>query len=205
MDSFTPAPAPPRIYYYHWLAYWRWVAAIGALLLVSLASLALWPPLGAGLLAFCLTLGAALYRWRSWHTLTFLPDGRLVRRRGLGGYTHDMITLFGVITPSQIPAVGRLLDVGSVHLGIPGPDIHIRHIGDFEAFCRDMCSSQSADEGGNQQQTVQVVFVWPQGPGNNGEPQAVRQPPEIAAPRTEPPEFLVTVEPMYNQESRWHG
>ncbi len=197
MDSLSPVPTSLRIYYHHWLAYWRPLTGIAVPLALGMVALALWPPLGAGLLAFGLTLGAALYLWRSWHTLTFLPDGRLVRRRGLGGCVHDVITLFGVITPYQMPGLGRLLDVGSVHLGIPGPDVHIRHIANFDAFCRDLFSSQEPPKGGPQQQTVQVIFIWPQDPGN-GRPQAVDLSPE-------PPEFMVVQERTYDSGFPWYG
>lgn len=205
MDRFTPVPPPPRIYYHHWLAYWRLLAGLALLLLLGLASLALWPPLGAGLLAFTLTVGAALHLWRSWHTLTFLPDGRLVRRRGVGGCIHDVITLFGVITPYQMPVVGRLLDVGSVHLGIPGPDIHIRHIGNFEAFCRDLFTSEEPQDGATQQQTVQVMFFWPQDPGNGRAQAAYHPPPGIPAPPEEPPASVVVPEGASGPGARWRG
>lgn len=192
MNRFAPVPASSRIYYHHWLAYWKSLAAIASLLVLGVAGLIVSPPLGAGLLAFSLVVGAALCLWRSWHTLTFLHDGRLVRRRGLGGCAQDVISLFGVITPYQVPVVGRWLDVGSVHLGIPGPDIHIRHIGDFRTFCAQLFSGaqQQEERAGT---SVQIVLVCPPAPAA-GQQWAVRPPPEIPAPRPEPPHVYVVEE-----------
>lgn len=201
MNRFTPVPASSRIYYHHWLAYWKPLAAIASLLVLGMAGLMLWPLVGAGMLAFSLVVGAALHLWRSWHTLTFLDDGRLVRRRDVGGCAQDVISLFGVITPYQIPVVGRWLDAGSVHLGIPGPDIHIRHIGNFRAFCTQLFSSVQQEE--RSQTSVQVVLVWPPVPGDNRQ-WAVHPPPQIPAPRPEPPNIYVMAEEASELESWLH-
>ena len=123
------------VFRHHWLAYWQsltvvaWLVVLGLLLGIALGP---WPGVVLGSIALSIAVRDYLL-WR-WQTFTFTPDNRLIRRRGVLGLTEDMISLFGVITPYRIPLLSSLLDVGSVHLGVPGPDIHIKYIADFTAF-----------------------------------------------------------------------
>jgi hypothetical protein len=131
-----PGPRESETYRYHWLSYWRALSIIALLIVLGSAAILASPTMG--LILWVLALAGLVNVWlrRTWHSLYFTPDGRLIRRRGILGCTHDIITLFGVITPYQVPFVGHWLDVGSVHMGIPGPDEHIHHISPFAQFYR---------------------------------------------------------------------
>jgi hypothetical protein len=136
MDSLREVPASVQVYRYHWLAFWKALAGVSFLLVLSIAGFLFYLPLGLVLLTLALIGAVTIYLSWSHHTLTFTPSSRLVRRRGFLGCTEDVISLFGTITPYQVPALGWWLDVGSVYLGIPGPDIHIRHVAHFGSFHR---------------------------------------------------------------------
>jgi hypothetical protein len=164
MNDRFYTPASPT-FHPHWLAYWQALAVIALLIVVGFLGLLLWPPLGLFLWGLALggAIGTYLY-WR-WHFYVFTTDKRLIRQRGILGCASDVITLFGVITPYQTPLLGEWLDVGSVHLGIPGPDIRLRHIAHFREFC----SYLVVDEPPARDPPVQVFIQMPplpyDGPG----------------------------------------
>jgi hypothetical protein len=89
---------------------------------------------GLALLMLALIVAVSTYYHWSWHWLNITPDGRLVYCYGLFATRQDIISLFGVVTPHQTPILGPLLNVGSVYLGIPGPDSQIHYIANFRAF-----------------------------------------------------------------------
>lgn len=168
MNDLASIPTTGRVYHYHWLAYWQALAVIAMSSVLGVGALVFAPPLGAGLLAFSGILIGALCLWRAWNFLAFHPDGRLVRYHGLARSTQDVISLIGIITPFQLPWLGRWLDVGSVHLNILGQHMVIRHVADFQAFCNDLFAvAQQLQQ--PVQQNVQVLFHW------------------YAAPDTDPP------------------
>jgi hypothetical protein len=138
MDDLPVALASPQVYRYHWLAFWKPLASISFLLVLGVSGLVVWFPLGLGFLTLALVGAVSICLFWSWHTFTFTPDNRLIRQRGFLGSTKDVISFFGVVTPYLIPVLGRWLDVGNVYLSLPGPDIHIRYIGNFEAFYRQL-------------------------------------------------------------------
>jgi hypothetical protein len=133
MEDYAQANPSP-VFHHHWLAYWKLLAMTCLLAVLGSISVLMWAPLGTGLLMLAAATAAGIYLYWAWHTFTFTDDNRLIRRRGVFGCTEDVITLFGVLTPYEIPILGKMLNAGSVHLGIPGPDIHIRHIANFDAF-----------------------------------------------------------------------
>jgi hypothetical protein len=130
-DYHVPASS---VFHHHWLAYWKPLAVACSLAVLGLVCLLIWTPLGMGFLTLAAVIVVEVYLFWTWHTFTFTDDNRLIRRRGFLGCIKDVITLFGVLTPYEVPILGKMLNVGSVHLGIPGPDIHIRHIAKFDAF-----------------------------------------------------------------------
>ncbi len=159
MNDFAPIPTTARVYQYHWLAYWQALAVIAVSSILGVGALVFAPPLGAGLLAFSAVLIGALCLWRSWNFLAFHPDGRLVRYHGLDHSHQNVISLIGIITPYQLPWLGRWLDVGSVHLNILGQHMVIRHVADFQAFCNDLFAvARQAQQ--PVQQNMQVLFHW---------------------------------------------
>lgn len=134
MNDLSTATTSPRVYRYHWLAFWKPLAGIALLVVLGVGAILVWLPVGLGLLALALIGAASLYLYWSWHTFAFTPDDRLILRRGVDGSIKDVISLFGVVVPYQIPVLGPWLDVGSVSLSPFGRSIHIRHIAHFEAF-----------------------------------------------------------------------
>ena len=156
MNDWGGAPTG-QIFYHHWLAYWKLLCGAALLVVLGLVVGLAWPLLGLGLLGLAASSAMSIYLYRTWHTLTFLEDGRLVRRRGFFGNAEDVITLFGVVTPYCIPVLGRRLNAGSVHLGIPGPDIHIRHIANFAAFYRQLVHSAQQ---GQRDPGPQVIHIY---------------------------------------------
>jgi len=160
MDDRFPTSSP-QIYRHHWLAFWKPLSVISLLLVLSIGGFRVYFPVGVILLALALTIGISVYLCWSWHTYTFTPDNRLIRRRGAFGCSTDIISLFGTITPYQIPFLGRLLDVGSVRLRIAGPDEHIRHIANFASFCRQLI--EGAQQNSQPSPHVQVIIQLPYG------------------------------------------
>lgn len=155
-----------RTYRYHPLAFWKGLAGAALMLVLGTGGILLWTPLGLGLWAVAHATVVGVYHCWKWHTLTFTPDNRLIRRRGFLGCTQDLVSLFGRITPSQVPVLGQWLDVGSVYLGIPGPDLDIRHVSSFMSFRnRLICGArqQQASHRGSQLAgpVVQVIVVVP--------------------------------------------
>jgi hypothetical protein len=156
-----PEPRESETYRYHWVFYWRVLSIVS--LLIVLGAMAIPPALGAGLILWGLALTVSVGIWihRSWYSITLTEDGRMVRRGGFFGCTHDIINLWGVITPYEIPIVGRWLDVGSVHLGIPGPDLHIRHITPFSVFYRRLVYGTQRQEDHRGGSPIQVFVQYP--------------------------------------------
>jgi hypothetical protein len=105
-------------FHLHWLNYWKSLAMACLLAVLTPIGLLAWLPLGIGCLVLATVLAAGVYLDWTWNTFGFTDDGRLIRRRGVFGCTRDIITLFGVLTPYQIPGLGEALDVGSVQLGV---------------------------------------------------------------------------------------
>jgi len=136
MNDLSTATTSPRVYHYHWLAFWKPMAVIGLLVVLGVGAILVWLPVGLGLLALALALigAVSLYLYWSRHTFAFTPDNRLILRRGVLGSTIEVTSLFGVVVSYQIPVLGPRLDVGSVRLSPFGRSIHIRHIAHFEAF-----------------------------------------------------------------------
>ena len=157
MNGRIFTPGSQEVFRHHWFAFWRHLAAIALLLALGLGTLWIWP----GLMLFCFSLALiwtlSLYLYWRWHTLTFTEDNRLVRRRGFVGSTEDIISLFPLITPYQMPVIGQWFNVGSVNLGIPGPDVHIRHIANFEAF-RNQLVYGTQQQGSQPGAAVQVII-----------------------------------------------
>lgn len=122
----------------HWLAFWRRFLGIALLVGMGLLGFVVWVPLGFIFWAMAAASGVSIYLEWSWNTCTFTADRRLIRRRGFMGCARDIISLFGTITPYQIPILGQWLDMGSVELRIPGQGqiVYIRHIAHFQEFCR---------------------------------------------------------------------
>lgn len=127
-------PVSPQVFHYHWLAYWKRLGVISWLLLLGLGGILVWPLLGLGLLVLAVIVAVSLYLHWSWHTFGFTPDNRLILQHGVCGSTKDVISLFGIVTPHQIPVLGPWLDVGSVHLSPFGRELDLQHIANFEAF-----------------------------------------------------------------------
>jgi hypothetical protein len=180
MDDLPVALASPQVYRYHWLAFWKHFSLISLLLVLSLGGFRFWFPLGLILVALALIGAVSIYLCRSWHTLAFTSDNRLIRRRGFRGRTADVISLFGTITSYQTPVLGQLLDMGGVYLGIAGPDIHIRHIANFASFYRQLAQGADRQERQFSPLPVQVIiqlpparharrgwpdYLFPEGPG----------------------------------------
>lgn len=142
-----PEPRESETYRYHWLFYWQVLSIVCLLLVLGAVAVLAAPSAGLVLWGLALTVFVGIWLHWSWHSITFTQDARMVRRGGVFGCTYDIINLWGVITPYEIPIVGSWLDVGSVHLGIPGPDLHVRHITPFSAFYRRLvCGAQQREE-----------------------------------------------------------
>ena len=161
MDSLREGSASVQVYRYHWLAFWNALAGVSFLLVLSIAGFLLYLPLGLVLLTLALIGAMTIYLSWSHHTLTFTPSNCLVRRRGFLGCTEDVISLFGTITPYQIPVLGRWLDVGSVYLGIPGPDAHIRYVAHFGSFHRRLVYGAQQQASRSSPSPVQIVIQLP--------------------------------------------
>ncbi len=155
--SFTSTQ--PESYHYHWLAFWRPLAAVVLLAMLSIGGSWVWLPLGLGFLALALIGAMSLYLHWSWHTFTFTADNRLIRRRGFLGCTEDVISLFGIVTPYQIPVLGRCLDIGNVHLRVAGSSLHVRHIAHFQAFCGQLTHSIRRQE--ERPAPTSIYFIVP--------------------------------------------
>ncbi len=156
-----PEPRESETFRYHWVFYWR-VLSIASLLTV-LGAVAIRAVPGAGLVLWGLALAVLVGIWlhRRWHRITLTDDGRMIRWGGFFGCTRDIINLWGVITPYEIPIVGRWLDVGSVHLGIPGPDLHICHITPSANFYRRLVYGTQRQEGRDRGSPVQIFIQYP--------------------------------------------
>ena len=79
--------------------------------------------------------------YRTWHSYYFTDDHRLVYQHGFLGRHTDVFTLFGRITQTQLPFLGKWLDVGDVNLGTVGPDLYLQYIGQFDDFRRFLMAS----------------------------------------------------------------
>lgn len=158
-------------FHHHWWAYRKPVATSCLLAAIGSAAVLLRLPLGVVFLAMGVAGWAGIYLFWTWHTLTFTQDHRLIRRRGICGSAEDVITLFGVITPYQTPFLGRALDVGSVHLGIPGPNIHIKHIASFAAFYQQLLYGAQQQQRAAEPPVIQVFFQMPPMPYGAGNQQ----------------------------------
>jgi hypothetical protein len=154
----------PQVYHHHWLAFWKPLAGISFLLVLSIGGALVSLPLGLSLVILALIGAVSVYLAWSWHTFTFTAGNRLVRRRGFLGCTKDAITLFGVVTPYQIPVLGQWLDMGNVYLGLPGPDIHIRYIAHFTAFYRRLIHGAQQQGSHSDSPPVQVIVQLPPSP-----------------------------------------
>lgn len=152
------------VFRHHWLAYWKHLATTALLIALGPGGLLLWPPLGIALVVMALINAAGIYLSWMWHTFTFTEDNRLVRRRGPVGNARDVITLFGVITPYQIPFLGEWLDVGSIYLGIPGPNIHIHHIANFAEFYHRLYQGARPPGHDPDPPPIHIVLQWPDAP-----------------------------------------
>jgi len=148
-------------FHHHWLAYWKPLAMACLLAVLGSVGMLLWAPLGMGFLTLAAAIAVGVYLFWTWHTFTFTEDNRLIRRRGFFKCAEDVISLFGVITPYWIPILGKMLNAGNVYLGIPGPDIHIRHIANFDAFYRRLIYGAQQQERGPEPPVVQVFFQMP--------------------------------------------
>jgi hypothetical protein len=160
MEDYSQAYFPPT-FHHHCLAYWKPLATTCLLTALGFVSMLVWMPLGLVFLTMAAAGVAGIYLFWAWHTFTFTEDSRLIRRRGLFGCAEDVITLFGVLTPYQIPILGKMLNVGSVHLGIPGPNIHIRHVADFDAFHERLVCGTQQQQRFSDPPVVQVFFQMP--------------------------------------------
>ena len=129
------------VYRPHWLAYWRLVAATIVLSTLGLAGLAVSVPVALLALGLAAACAVSICLYRTWHFYYFTDDRRLVYRHGFLGRHTDVFTLFGRITQTQMPFLGKWLDVGDVNLGTVGPDLYVRHIGQFEDFRRFLMAS----------------------------------------------------------------
>ena len=145
----------PLTFRHHWLAYWKPFVGIGLLAALGTAAMFLWMPLGLALNVLAILVGLATYCSWAWHTIAFTDDNRLIYRHGPFGVSHSFISLIGTVTTHQVPLLGQWLDVGSVHLGVPGPDTTIRYIAHFSAFCRRLAYSRS-EQRGSERVSVQV-------------------------------------------------
>ena len=160
MNDWHRMPAS-ETFHHHWLAFWKPLAMTCLLVVLSSISTLVWVPLGIGLLTLAAIVAVGIYLFWTWHTFTFTEDNRLIRRRGFFKCAEDVISLFGVITPYWIPILGKILNVGSVYLGIPGADIHIRHIANFDAFYERLVSSAQEQQRAPDPPLVQVFFQMP--------------------------------------------
>jgi hypothetical protein len=170
---------PRQVHRYHWLAFWRQLAFISLLVVAGVAALLAEPYVGLALLAVAVVASGALYLHWSWTCFTFTDNNRLIHRHGIMGSSADVIWLFGIAQTCRIPIVGRVLDVGSVVLSVPGPDLHIRHIAQFEAFFAQLAGVAQQRMGPYGQSPVQVLIQLPpaQRIGGNGQvPQYLREP-----------------------------
>jgi hypothetical protein len=161
MSDLSFATASSQVYHHHWFALWKPLTGIALLVVLSVGGGLVWLPLGLGLFTLALIGAVSLYLYWSWHTFSFTADNRLVRRRGFLGCTKDVISLFGVVTPYQIPALGQWLDVGNVHLGILVPNVEIRHIARFSAFYNRLVYSVQKQERRSDPTPIYVVVQFP--------------------------------------------
>lgn len=182
MDNLHHRPASAT-FHHHWLAFWR--RLIGTVLLAVVGSVGLslgLPWLGLTFYTFALMAGLATYCSWTWHTLTFTPDNRLVYRHGFLGTSRRVISLFGTITATQIPVLGNRLDVGSLHLSIPGADMNIRHIARFSDFYQRFLHTRQ-QQGGSPNLSVYVNLIFVPGPtARHGGPGQLPSPESIRFP-----------------------
>jgi len=153
-----PSAGSAQVYHHHWLAYCKPLSFASLLLVLGGGLARLWLPLGLVALAMALIVALGTYLYRSWHTLAFTDDNRLVYRHGFLGCTENVFYLFGVITPHRTPILGQWLDVGEVHLSIP--NVRIRHIAHFSAFRSRLMSSAQRQES-PPSPPVQVIIQLP--------------------------------------------
>lgn len=185
-----PGPRESETYRYHWVYYWRALSIV--CLLIVLGAVTIPAELGTGLVLWGLGLAVFVRIWlhRGWHIISLTDDGRMIRRGSVFGCTYDIINLWGVISPYEIPIVGRWLDMGSVHLGIPGPDLHIRHITPFSVFYRQLVYGVQRQEDHRHGAPVQIFVQYPGQPDTWVEPADLLHPPDpvgrLGMDRTEP-------------------
>lgn len=129
------------VYRPHWLAYWRLIAAAIVLSIAGFACLAVSVTAALLVLAVAAACAVGMCLYRTWHFYYFTDDRRLVYRHGFLGRHVDVFTLFGRITQTQMPVLGKWLDVGDVNLGTVGPDLYLQYIGQFEDFRRFLMAS----------------------------------------------------------------
>ena len=162
VNDMNVAPAS-QTFYYHWWAFWKPLAAASVLTAAGAALLLILPPLGFILLILAAGDMVGVCMFRAWNTFQFINGNRLIRKRGFLGSAEDFITLFGVISPYQVPILGRWFNVGSVHLGIPGPDVHINHIANFSEFHRLLLNGAERQEQA-EPQLFQFIIQFPPPP-----------------------------------------
>lgn len=168
MNDLLVAPASSQVHRYHWLAFWKPMAVIALLVVLGGGGILVWLPLGLGLLALALIGTGSLYLHWSWQALAFTPDNRLIRHRGFLGRTADLISLFGVVTPYQIPLLGPWLDVGSVYLSPFGRKMHLRYIANFEAFYNRLAYGAQQQASRSDPLPVQVIIQLLPAPSAGG-------------------------------------
>lgn len=129
------------VYRPHWLAYWRLLATAITLSIVGFACLAVSAPAALIVLGLAAISAVGICLYRTWNYYYFTDDHRLVYRHGFLGRHVDVFTLFGRITQTQMPFLGKWLDVGDVNLGTVGPDLYLQYIAQFEDFRRFLMAS----------------------------------------------------------------
>ncbi len=125
-----------RVYRPHWLAYWKLAAVTVMLSVLGVCCLSV--SVSVAVLVLALAGGGAvgMCLYRSWHLCYFTKDRRLVYQHGFLGRHTEVVDLFGRVTQTQIPLLGKWLNIGDVYLGTVGPDLYVRHISRFDDFRR---------------------------------------------------------------------
>ncbi|NLF15488.1 MAG: PH domain-containing protein [Anaerolineaceae bacterium] len=162
------APASP-LYHRHWLLhYWRQLTGIALLVVVGFGLLVFGSPLGLAPWFGAVLWAMVTYLSWTWNVVYFTADRRLARRRGILGATTDLISPFGVISPSQTP-FQRFFGVGTIHLHIPGPNVHIPNLAHFADFGSRLVIAEQQEQQ-LAQAPVQVLInfqgspdTWPDG------------------------------------------
>jgi len=129
------------VYRHHPIGYLKHTTAVVLGAVIGIVAFGVCLP--AAVLIWVAAAGWAAYVYLDWHWTRYwiTADHRLRIQRRLLWEDWETISLFGRISGSETPVVGRILDVGTVRTQTPGGQLEFKHIGNFRKFYRQLTAA----------------------------------------------------------------